>query len=90
MERRAFDGERGRRGFVIEVKNNKATACWPAIPPYEDLDMDPMHYVCPSEQAGIQESMWLLILFSFSCLSSDPSSKIVTRTRKRRSRDLLI
>lgn len=25
-------GERGRRGFVIEVKNNKATACWPALP----------------------------------------------------------
>lgn len=42
--------------------------------------MYPMHYVWPLEQAGIQESMWLLILISFCCLSSDPSSKIVTRT----------
>lgn len=27
-----FDGEKGRHGFVIEVKNNKATACWRALP----------------------------------------------------------
>lgn len=32
LESCAFDGERGRRGFVIEVKNNKATACWPTLP----------------------------------------------------------
>lgn len=32
LESCAFDGKRGRRGFVIEVKNNKATACWPALP----------------------------------------------------------
>lgn len=32
LENCAFDGGRGRRGFVIEVKNNKATACWPALP----------------------------------------------------------
>lgn len=81
LESCAFDGERGRRGFVIEVKNNKATACWPALP-VQDLDMNPMHYVCPLERARIQESMWLLILLSFCCLSSDPSSKIVTRTLK--------
>lgn len=31
LESRAFDGERGRRGFVIEVKNNKATTCWPTL-----------------------------------------------------------
>lgn len=54
--------------------------------PYKDLDMNPMHYVCPLEQAGIQESMWLLILLSFCCLSSDPSSKIVTRTWKTEQR----
>ena len=32
LESCAFDGEKGRRGFVIEVKNNKATACWPTLP----------------------------------------------------------
>lgn len=68
-------------GFVIEVKNNKATAHWPDSPLHKDLDMNPMHYVWPLEQARIQESMWLLILLSFCCLSSDPSSKIVTRTQ---------
>lgn len=32
LESSVFDGQRGRRGFVIEVKNNKATACWPTLP----------------------------------------------------------
>lgn len=76
-----FDGEEDRRGFVIEVKNNKATASWRSLPVQRPWDMNPMHYVWPLEQAGIQESMWLLILLSLSCLSSDPSSQsIVTET----------
>jgi hypothetical protein len=72
-----FDGEEDRRGFVIEVKNN----CWRPLPVQRPCDMNPMHYVWPLEQAGIQESTWLLILLPLSCLSSDPSSQsIVTET----------
>jgi hypothetical protein len=77
----AFDGTEDRRGFVIEVKNNKATASWRSLPVQRPCDMNPMHYVWPLEQAGIQERTWLLILLPLSGLSSDPSSQsIVTET----------